>query len=42
VQRGVCSRDFVLGCDFVEGSNCCEKIFWLCTIDLILEGGSSA
>jgi hypothetical protein len=27
---------------FVEGSKCCDKRFWLCAFDLILEGGSSA
>jgi hypothetical protein len=32
-------------CDFVEGAKCCDKRFWLCAFDLVLEGkegGSSA
>jgi hypothetical protein len=32
----------VLDCDIVEGTKFCEKIFWPCAIDLVLEGGSSA
>jgi hypothetical protein len=32
-------------CNFVVGAKCCEKRFWLCAFDLVLqgeEGGSSA
>jgi hypothetical protein len=42
VKISVSVQGFVLNCYFVEGTKCCEKIFWLCAIDLVLEGGSSA
>jgi hypothetical protein len=35
----------VLNYDFVEGVKCCDKRFWICACNLVLEGkegGSSA
>jgi len=42
VKISVCGQGFVPECDFVESVKCHEKIFSLCAVDQVLEGGSSA